>query len=156
MIKIDLQKAYDSIEWPFLKLMLDALGFPYRFSHWIMTCLTSVAYVITINGEVLEPFVAKRGIRQGDPISPYLFVLCMEYLSRCLGELEQEKKFHYHPRCKRLRITHACFADDLLLFARGDLNSVQQLLEVMDKFSSASGLKANPMKSCVYFGGVGR
>lgn len=155
MIKIDEQKAYDSVEWPFLKQMLEALGFPHRFSQWIMSCLTSVTYALTVNGEVLEHFAAKKGIRQGDPISPYQFVICMEYLNRCLRELEKNRDFHYHPRCKRLGITRACFADDLLLFAIGDLNSVKQMLQVLEKFGSASGLRANQLKSCVYFGGVG-
>lgn len=154
MIKIDVQKAYDSVEWPFLNQVLEELGFPYQFSHWIMSCLTSVTYVLTVNGEVLEPFVARKGIRQGDPISPYLFVICMEYLSRSLGELKQNAGFRYHPRCKKLGITHACFADDLLLFSRGDLASVQMMMQVLDHFGEVSGLKANQMKSCLYFGGV--
>lgn len=82
MIKIDIQKAYDSVEWVFLKYLLLELMFPYQFVHWIMTCLNTVKYSISINGEITEPFAAKRGLIQGDPISPYLFVFYMEYLSQ--------------------------------------------------------------------------
>lgn len=70
-------------------------------------------------------------------------------------ELQQNRNFHYHPRCKRLGITHVYFVDDLLLFTRGDASSVQQMMNVLEKFGAASGLRANQLKSCVYFGGVG-
>lgn len=131
------------------------LGFPYRYVQWVMVCLTTVEYIINVNGDLTEPFVGKKGIRQGDPISPYLVVICMEYLNRCLMELHGNKLFYFHPKCKRMGLTHVCFANNLLLFTRGDTQSVQQLMMVLDKFTAASGLKANQMKSSIYFRGVG-
>lgn len=154
MVKVDIQKAYDSVEREFIQQMLTEFEFPYRYIRWIMVCLTSVVYTINVNGESTQPFQARKGIRQGDPISPYFFVICMEYLSRCLKGLQKEKLFHYHPRCKRMSITHVCFADDLLLFAKGDKNSMQQLMRMLDEFAAVSGLRANQLKSCIYFGGV--
>lgn len=154
MVKVDIQKAYDSVEWIFLQQMLEELNFPPRYVQWIMECLTTVTYSINVNGEITEHFPAKKGLRQGDPISPYLFVICMEYLSRNLLELHQNMSFHYHPRCRRVMLTHICFADDLLLFTRGDVLSIQQVMAVIDKFALTSGLKANQLKSCIYFGGV--
>lgn len=154
MVKVDLQKAYDSVEWMFMKYLLLDLGFPYGFVKWIMACLTTVSYTINVNGELTVPCEARKGLRQGDPISPYLFVLCMEYLNRCLLELQSNALFKFHPRCKSVGLTHVCFADDLLLFTRGDVNSVSQLMTPFKKFSAASGLKENQIKSCVYFGGV--
>lgn len=65
MIKIDLRKAYDSIEWPFLATMLEELGFPRLLSNWIMACVTSVSYSVLINGIPSDPFPAKKGLRQG-------------------------------------------------------------------------------------------
>lgn len=152
MVKVDIQKAYDSVEWPFVQQMLMELGFPYRYVQWVMICLTTVAYTANVNGEFTELFEAKKGIRQGDHISPYLFVICMEYLNRCLLDLQHNKDFHFHPRCKRLVLVHVCFADDFLLFTRGDTKSVQHLMNELDKFVTASGLKANQLKSCIYFG----
>lgn len=93
-------------------------------------------------------------MRQGDPMSPYIFVLLMEYLNKCLGTLKDEPEFNFHPRCQKLGITHLCFVDDLLLFARGDTKSVQMLRNRFALFSEASGLKANLNKSQVYFGGI--
>lgn len=138
--------------------MMIELGFPHNYINWIMTCLNTVSYVINVNGDLTEAFEAKKGIRQGDHISPYLFVICMKYLNRCLLELKDNRLFHYfhyHPKCKRVGLIHLCFADDLLLFTRGDISSIRRLLSVLDKFAAASGLKANQLKSNIYFGGVG-
>lgn len=154
MIKIDLQKAYDSVEWPFMKYLMLELGFPSQFVEWVMSCLSTVSYTFNVNGDLTHPIEAKKGLRQGDPMSPYLFVIYMEYLNRCMLGLQFNKNFHFHPRCKKLNLTHVCFVDDLLLFARGDLTSIQQLHSTFLEFSSASGLMANAAKSSIYFGGV--
>nr|XP_016440054.1 PREDICTED: uncharacterized protein LOC107765869 [Nicotiana tabacum] len=153
-IKIDLQKAYDSVEWPFLEQVMFELGFPSQFITWIMECVHTVNYTIVINGEPTELFNAARGLRQGDLISPFLFAMAMEYLSRCLNELKEVKAFKYHPRCAKLGITDLSFADDLLMFTRGDIASVAAMQQCLLHFSAASSLKANMGKSCVYFGGV--
>ncbi|XP_060182541.1 uncharacterized protein LOC132612253 [Lycium barbarum] len=94
-----------------------------------------------VNGEMTSTMKAKRGLRQGDPMSLYIFVLLMEYLNRCLSGLQNEPEFNFHPRCQKLGITHPCFANDLLLFARGDLKSVMLLRDIFGMFSEASGLK---------------
>ncbi|XP_070004761.1 uncharacterized protein [Nicotiana sylvestris] len=87
-----------------------------------MECVTTVNYYIVINGESTLPFDAARGLPQRDPISPFLFAIIMEYLSRSLITLKEEKQFKYHPRCSKLNITHLCFANDLLMFAKGEKN----------------------------------
>ncbi|XP_056685776.1 uncharacterized protein [Spinacia oleracea] len=154
MIKVDLKKAYDSLEWPFLKSMMHELGFPDMFIRWVMECLGTISYSILVNGFPTLPIPAKKGLRQGDPMSPYLFALGMEYLSRCLAAMSSQKEFNYHPRCKKLKITHMMFADDLLMFARADLPSIITLFGAFTKFSKASGLSANLHKSEVYTAGV--
>ena len=152
MVKIDLQKAFDSVEWVFVEQILKEFGFPWKFISWIMSCITTVSFRIAINGKPSELFEGRKGLRQGDPLSPLLFVLSIEYLSRCLSKLKELKEFKYHPKCARLNITHLCFADDLLLFARGDMDSLKALTGVLDKFAKVSGLKVNPQKCEIYFG----
>ncbi|XP_056697358.1 uncharacterized protein [Spinacia oleracea] len=154
MLKIDLKKAYDSIEWPFLISVMDALGFPHRFVQWVYTCISTVSYSVLINGKPCTPFKAKKGLRQGDPLSPFLFAIGMEYLSRHLHQLQTKPDFNFHPRCAKLALTHLMFADDLLLFCRADLISIDMMLASFKKFSLASGLEANMDKSNIYVGGV--
>ncbi|OIT39896.1 hypothetical protein A4A49_55824 [Nicotiana attenuata] len=154
MVKIDMQKAYGTVEWCFLEQVLTEMNIPGRFLAWIMTCVTIVSYAIVVNGKPTTPFDAKRGVRQGDPLSPYLFVLAMEYLTRSLKTLRENPDFNYHPRCEKLNIIQLSFADDLLLFCRGDVVSVQLLYDFFQQFSKASGLIANQEKNSIYFGGV--
>ncbi|XP_019240181.1 PREDICTED: uncharacterized protein LOC109220175 [Nicotiana attenuata] len=154
MLKIDVRKAYDSIEWPYVEQVLQCLQFPAKFIRWIMCCISTVSYSVLLNGEPLPPFPAKKGLRQGNPLSPFLFVLAMEYLSRSLKGVCEDKKFKFHPRCKRMQIIQLGFADDLLLFCNGELESITILMQCFQKFSQVSGLSANTEKSSVYFGGV--
>ncbi|XP_019257621.1 PREDICTED: uncharacterized protein LOC109235823 [Nicotiana attenuata] len=107
-----------------------------------------------INGEPSEPFNTARGLRQGHSMSPFLFAIAMEYLSKKLNGLKENRTFQFHPWCAKLGITHLSFVDDLLLFAKGNITSITALRRCFIQFSGASGLQANLGKSCVYFGGV--
>ncbi|XP_070014502.1 uncharacterized protein [Nicotiana sylvestris] len=95
-----------------------------------MTCVTTVSYTIFVNGKPTRPFDARRGVRQGGPLSPYLFVLAMEYLTRILKTLKEKPDLNYHPRCETLHIVQLSFADDLLLFCRGDVVSINYYMGV--------------------------
>ena len=81
VIKIDLEKAYDRLEWSFVRIVLDHSGFPKNFSELILSCISTTSTSLLFNGSKLEAFTPSRGIRQGDPISPYFFLLCRKYLS---------------------------------------------------------------------------
>ncbi|XP_070017034.1 uncharacterized protein [Nicotiana sylvestris] len=100
-----------------------------------MECISSVSYSIGINGWPTEPFAAKRGLRQGDPISPFLFILAMDYFSRMLKGLSERPNFNYHPICQKMNLIQLGFADDLLLYCMGDLISVHMLYDCFQEFS---------------------
>lgn len=87
-------------------------------------------------------------------MSPYLFMLAMEYLQREFTQLMKNKNFKFHPRCQMFGVVHICFADDLLMFCRADLQSIRLLRQTFQKFVEASGLQANAKKSAVYLAGV--
>ncbi|XP_074278418.1 uncharacterized protein LOC141602008 [Silene latifolia] len=154
MFKLDLQKAYDSIEWQFVDQMLDALNFPEHFRKLIMLCITTPSYTPNLNGSHFGYFHGKRGLRQGDPISPLIFCICMEYLTRVMEYATRRWYFRYHPLCKSLKLTHLLFADDLLMFCKGDIKSIMLLLRALSTFSATSGLRVNAAKSEVVFNGV--
>ncbi|XP_020254117.1 uncharacterized protein LOC109831192 [Asparagus officinalis] len=143
MINIDIRKAFDSISWSFLQSVLTGLGFPEVMIHWIMVCITTPKYSISFNGGLHGYFKGERGLRQGDPLSPYLFILGMDYLSRSLTKLKEDRNFKFHPKCKKLQISHLIFADDLLLFAKGETYSVHKLYQCFKTFGEVSGLEAN-------------
>ncbi|KAL2898836.1 LINE-1 retrotransposable element ORF2 protein [Bienertia sinuspersici] len=154
MIKLDLRKAYDTVEWSFVQEMLEALNFPQKFIGWIMTCVTTPKFSLVLNGSPCGYFKTTRGLRQSDPLPPLLFVIGMEYLSRVMRKLKEEPSFKMHPRCRGLNLTHMCFADDLILCCKGEKNSIKMILECFTQFSSSSGLQANNNKTEVYTCGM--
>ena len=153
-IQMDIRKAYDTVEWNALATILKEMNFPGKFVDWTMECVSTASFRYSINGQLTDLLRARRGLRQGDPISPLLFVVVMEYLHRGLANLSTVQQFKFHPRCKKLGITNISFADDIILFARGDTASVCNLMQVFNLFSQATGLYVQPSKFHVYFGGV--
>ncbi|XP_062113464.1 uncharacterized protein LOC133824560 [Humulus lupulus] len=154
LIKIDLSKAYDSIDWAFLEEIMTAFCFPRRFIKWIMIFLKGTSYTLLLNGRLQGSFEGRKGLRQGDPISPLLFVLVMEYLTRPLKQVFNHREFRFHPMCKHLHLVNICFADDLILFCKGNFRSVQLLFKGILSFCNSSGLTANLNKSQLFFGEV--
>ncbi|CAH9111778.1 unnamed protein product [Cuscuta europaea] len=152
LIKVDLRKAYDTIFWSFLEKILMAIGFPERFVKWIMECVSTSSFSISINGILHGNFKGKRGLRQGDPMSPLLFVICLEYLSRLLHNRTNTTAFKFHPKCGKLKITHVAYADDLMLFSKGDFPFIKVLIDALDEFGNVSGLKLNFDKSSIFLG----
>lgn len=150
LLKIDIRKAYDSVQWDFLEEMMLALKFPRKFVEWIMACVTTTSFFVTINGNGGSLFQGKQGLRQGDPMSPMLFVICMEYLSRLLKYAGAQDNYQFHYRCKSLKLNHLVFADDLILFCRGEASSIMLNMRALATFAKVSGLVANSGKSSLY------
>ncbi|XP_058776710.1 uncharacterized protein LOC131651047 [Vicia villosa] len=119
-----------------------------------MTAQNTVSYVFNINNQISTTMQARRGLRQGDPISPLLFVIMMEYLNRLLDDMQENYNFNHHAKCEKLGITNLTSVDDVLLFCRGEFNSVTRLLTAVSTFSASTGLIINPKKCKVFFGGM--
>ncbi|GKB20826.1 pescadillo [Tanacetum coccineum] len=111
---------------------------------WIMLCVSTPSYSLCINGERHGFFKGGRGLRQGDPMSPYLFTIVMEVFNLIMKQkIKEDNSFKYHHGCKSLKISHLCFADDLLVICHGDVNSIKVINRALDTFSDVSSLHPN-------------
>lgn len=151
MVKIDLEKAYDHINWTFLEKVLEAVGFEDQLIKLIMFCICSSSLAIIWNGEILEEFKPQRGLRQGDLLSPYLFVLCTETLGNQIQLAIDEAKWKgIKPRRWSERVSHLFFGKDLILFAKATLKQAQVMEQILQEFFSLSGQKVNTSKSKLF------
>ncbi|KAL2252829.1 UNVERIFIED_CONTAM: hypothetical protein Sindi_0077600 [Sesamum indicum] len=147
-LKVDIRKAYDTVEWDFLLAVLQLFGFPPTFTRWIEECVSTTSFSIGLNGKPHGFFAGARGLRQRDPLSPYLFVLVMEALHLgFLQRIEQDIQFTYRWKCESSKVFQMGFADDLLLLCRADLDSIRVFKEGLDWFAELSGLRLNVQKS---------
>jgi hypothetical protein len=154
-LKIDLMKAYDSVNWEFMIHCLHCFRIPIKFLSWIKEWITSPRFSICLNRTLEGYFEGKRGLRQGDPLSPYLFVLAMEVFSKIMAvHMGDGSSFKFHPRCLKQKLTHICFADDLLIFSEASVKSISIIKDALIEFEELCGLKANPSKSSLFCSGV--
>nr|GFA44405.1 hypothetical protein [Tanacetum cinerariifolium] len=150
--KIDIQKEYDTVNWDFMDSLLDHFGFHEKMRKWIMICIRTVKFSININGESCGFFKGGRGLRQGDPMSLYLLTMVMEFFTLVMEKnVRITPDFNYHFGCKHLKITHICFADDLLVFCHGDHCSMKLIKDSIDEFGKCSGLLPNFSKSSLFW-----
>lgn len=134
-LKLDMSKAYDRVEWPFLSFMMKKLGFDEAWISLVLSCVISVKYSLNINGSLSPKFTPSRGLRQGDPLSPYLFLICAKGLSGLLHQGEQQGWLH---GCRVARgapvISHLLFADNSLLFFTASKSEGHRLKEWLSIF----------------------
>ena len=151
-LKLDMSKAYDRVEWEFLAKVMFRMGFCPRWINWIMNCVTSVSYAVNFNGEKTGFIRPTRGLRQGDPLSPYLFLICAEGFTSLLkqangqGRLSGLKVARGAPR-----LSHLFFADDSLIFCKANGEEAGQLRMILEAYERASGQKINIEKSSIFF-----
>lgn len=153
-VKIDISKAFDSVQWSFLLSVLAALNFPEKFILWIKRCIEMASFSIQVNSELAGYFNSKRGLRQACSLSPYLFVISMQVLSKLLDRAAVRKQIGYHPYCKDLSLTHICFVDDVLVFSDGRKSSIEGIPKVFQEFEIMSGLNISLEKSTLFLAGV--
>ncbi|KAB1205912.1 hypothetical protein CJ030_MR7G027903 [Morella rubra] len=151
-IKVDMEKAYDRVEWSFVLKVLEMFGFNGKWIQWIVQCISTPSFAILINGSPFGNFCSSRGLRQGDPLLSSLFIICSEILSYLLlreknaGHLKGVKVGWGVPS-----ISHLLFTDDLLLFGKATLHEASILDECLEKYMKWSGQKVNRDKSFVHF-----
>ncbi|KAL6564457.1 hypothetical protein OROMI_015907 [Orobanche minor] len=151
-LKLDMAKAYDRVEWNFLKQMMLKLGFPEAWVSLIMQCVCKAQYNIVSGCHIMGPLVPQRGLRQGDPISPYLFIICAEALSLSLTNLEDRGSIHgcsVAPNAPS--ISHLFFADDSYLFFKASKSEATAIKNCLIAYEKASGQKINFAKSSISF-----
>ncbi|XP_055959787.1 uncharacterized protein LOC130014852 [Mercurialis annua] len=151
-LKIDMSKAYDRVRWVFVEFMCRKLGFCDAWISLIMHCISSVRYTGIGDCVGMNPIIPSRGLRQGDPLSPYLFILCAEGLSLMLAQAEREGKIHGAIICRGAPpISHLFFADDCFLFFRATPSEMKVVKDVLDDYENWSGQKVNFNKSNIIF-----
>ena len=149
LIKLDFQKAYDSVNCSFLELVMEKLGFGQRWIRWIMNCVTTTSMSILLNGSPLKPFKMEKGLRQGDPLSPYLFILVSKALVCILRKAHDINLIEAVKIGKtKINLKHLQFADDTLIFAPKDSRCITNYFRILDVFALMSGLSLNYSKSC--------
>lgn len=151
IIKIDFEKAFDSISWEFLVQCMRRMNLGDKWIKWIQSILIFSRISILINGSPTKEFSPKRGIRQGDPLSPFLFLLVGEILNCMLTRASQLRIFSGIIINKSgFQVSHRQFAGDTILFIKNDLKSVMGVKQVLQCFEMLSGLKINFQKSKMF------
>lgn len=151
-LKLDMSKAYDRVEWEFLKAIMLKMGFSHWWVNLVLQCVSTVNYSIVHGEHEIGPIFPTRGLRQGDPLSPYLFIICAEGLSSLLRKFEAQKRIHGLKICRRAPvISHMFFADDSYLFCKADLKDAESVLDLFNTYEKASGQQVNKEKSSIFF-----
>jgi len=119
-LKLDISKAYDCMDWDYLRAVMVKMGFNAKWIHWISMCVESVDYFVLVNNEQVDPIIPGRGLRQGDPLSLYLLIICAEGLSSLIRDAEARNVITGTKVCRRApSISHLLFVDDYFLFYQG-------------------------------------
>ncbi|XP_071713621.1 uncharacterized protein [Rutidosis leptorrhynchoides] len=154
IFKVDFEKAFDSLNWDYLLEVMKCMGFDSKWCKWISSCLKSATISILINGSPTSEFNLKRGVRQGDPLSPFLFIIAAEGLN-ILTKMAVERGMYKGVEVgkDKVVISHLQYADDTIFFGEWSRRNARNLMYLLECFEWASGLKVNYNKSQLF--GIG-
>lgn len=139
-MKLDMVKAYDSVEWNFLLAMMKVMGFPLEFCQRIAECIITVSYNVLVNGASTGYIQPQRSLRQGDPMSPFLFLICVEEFSALLRWNEEHGVLHgVQVAPGVVPLTHLFFANNAVIFCKVEEEEVQVVLGVLQCYAKAFG-----------------
>ncbi|XP_050217409.1 uncharacterized protein LOC126668246 [Mercurialis annua] len=151
-MKLDMSKAYDRVEWCFLETVKNKMGFPTQVVSLIMKCITSVSFSIMINRVPQSKFSPHRGLRQGDPLSPFLFIMCAEAFLGLFTNAVSEGKIHGIRIARSAPVvSHLFFADDSIIFARASEKEAKEIQSIIKCYEDASGQVINFNKTAISF-----
>jgi hypothetical protein len=151
-IKLDMEKAFDRMEWSFLLRIFSLLGFSPKWLQLVEQCISTASFSILLDGSPFGMFPSSQGLRQGDPLSPFLFILGSEALYRLivraenLGSINGIKISRDSPR-----ISHLLFADDLMFFAKASTSEANSILDCLTTYSQWFDQNINFQKSSIFF-----
>ena len=149
--KIELAKAFDRVSCLYIKMLLIHLGFPHNFITWIMACITTPTFSVLINGSATHFFHSKRGLSQAFPLSPLLFFIVMDGLSRLIASAKRDGDLCGLKISDDCFLTHLLFMDDVIIFLDGSIKDTCSFSKILSLFSSATGMLANHSKSTITF-----
>ncbi|XP_071718823.1 uncharacterized protein [Rutidosis leptorrhynchoides] len=157
IFKVDFEKAFDSLSWNYLLEVMHCMGFGSKWCKWIFSCLSSASISILINGSPTKEFCLKRGVRQGDPLSPFLFIIAAEGLN-ILTKVAVEKGMYKGVEIGKDKtiISHLQYADDTIFFGEWSRCNARNLMYLLECFERASGLKVNYNKSQLFGIGISK
>ncbi|GKV41862.1 hypothetical protein SLEP1_g49342 [Rubroshorea leprosula] len=148
LFKVDFEKAYDRVSWSFIDYMMMRMGFSEKWRKWIQECLRSSSVSVLINGSPTKEFPVSKGIRQGDPLSPFLFLIVAEGLNGLVSAAVEKNLYKgVMVGSGGTTITHLQFADDTIFFGEASDENIKVVKGIMRTFELASGLKINFAKS---------
>ncbi|GJS71688.1 RNA-directed DNA polymerase, eukaryota [Tanacetum coccineum] len=148
ILKLFSEKAYNRLRWDYLDDVLEKFGFGSKWRGWIHNCLHSSKGSILVNGSPTDEFHFRRGLKQGDPLSPFLFILVMESLHLSFQNVVDEGLFKGVSVGSSLQLSHLFYADDVIFMGQWSESNIITIVHALDCFHKASGLR---MIACDFF-----